>query len=91
MFWWYDMVVHFLASIWVALCAYSIASHVGLRRIGLAVFTCVVAVSIGWELFEFQIGATDITDKNVFVVDTILDGIVNMMGGLIGFYLARGK
>lgn len=88
-FWWYDMVVHFLASIWVALAALSIALHLGLRRVGLSVFACVVLVSIGWEFFEYHIGAADLTDRRVFVIDTALDFVVNMVGGFLGFYLGK--
>ncbi len=90
-FWWYDMVVHFLASIWVALAALSIASHLGFQRVGLWVFACVIAVSIGWEFFEYGIGATDAAERRVFVIDTALDFVVNMIGGLLGLYLGRGK
>jgi hypothetical protein len=91
MFWWYDMVVHFLASIWVALCAMWIAAHFGVQKVGAWVLACVVMVSIGWELFEYHIGATDIADRSVFVIDTALDFVVNMIGGLLGLYLSRGK
>lgn len=91
MFWWYDMVVHFLASIWVALAAVLIANQLGFRHVGLWVCLCVVAVSIGWEFFEYSIGATDAAERSVFVIDTALDFIVNMIGGLLGLYFGRGK
>ncbi len=91
MFWWYDMLVHFLASIWVALSAVWITSHLGLKNVGVWVFLCVVMVSVGWEFFEFKIGATDMADTKGFVVDTILDMTVNMIGGFLGLYLGRGK
>lgn len=90
-FWWYDMVVHFLASIWVALAALSIASHLGIRRVGLWVFACIVTVSIGWEFFEYRIGATDAAERSVFFIDTTLDLIVNLLGGFLGLYFGRGK
>ncbi len=91
MFWWYDMLVHFLASIWVALAALSIAHQLGFRHISLWVFACVIAVSIGWEFFEYRIGATDAAERSVFIIDTALDLIVNMIGGFLGLYLGRGK
>jgi hypothetical protein len=90
-FWWYDMVVHFLASIWVALAALSIASLVGFRRVGVWVYVCVIAVSIGWEFFEYSIGATDLAERSVFLMDTTLDFVVNIIGGSLGLSLGRGK
>ncbi len=91
MFWWYDMAVHFLASIWVALAAALIAKQLGFRRVGLCVFVSVIAVSLGWEFFEYSIGATDATGRRVFVIDTTLDVVVNLVGGFLGFRLGRGK
>lgn len=91
MFWWYDMVVHFLASIWIALSATWIAAQFRAKRVALWVFVSVALVSLGWESFEYMIGAVDLADGDVFVTDTVLDLVVNMIGGLFGWYVGRGK
>lgn len=84
--WWYDLLVHFLASIWVAL-AVSWASVLGKKHPSvLFVMGCVFIVGIAWEIFEFSIGATYATQ---LVFDTALDLCVNIFGGFTGLFIAR--
>lgn len=89
MFWWYDILVHFFASIWVALAAVWIARHLGVSRTWLWSLCAVLLVSIGWELFEYVIKETG---GHGFALDTLIDVIMNLLGGTVGTYIAgRGQ
>lgn len=90
-FWWYDILVHFLASMWLGLLASWTSLIWGVQPRMWFVLGCVLVVSLGWELFEFGIGATQwSTFFRATSLDTALDVVVNVIGGLGGRYLARG-
>lgn len=85
-FWWYDILVHFLASIWVAFATTWIAQHLELKHTMLWVFCAVFLVSVGWEFFEYIIGATD---RNTMYLDTAVDISMNMLGAGVGIVFTR--
>ncbi len=89
-FWWYDILVHFLASIWLGLLASWTSAMWGVPPRVWFVLGCVIVVSLGWEVFEFGIGATQ---WSAFFretsLDTAIDITINVIGGLVGLFLAR--
>lgn len=68
-----------LASLWIL--AY-VGGDTGFARL----IVIVMLVSLGWEVFEVAIG---MTHEANYVVDTVLDLIMDFLGGVVGFILAR--
>ena len=87
-FWWFDIVVHFLGGLWVGLSVLWFCYFSGylknLRKdapfVILLSFLSVLAVGLGWEIFEFVI-EVDFSDK--YISDTSLDLIMDILGSLI--------
>jgi hypothetical protein len=91
-FWWYDILVHFLASLWLGLLASWTSFVWDVPPRAWFVLGCVLVVGFGWEVFEYIIGATDwgrfFLDTTL---DTALDVSINVVGGLVALFLARGQ
>lgn len=89
-YWWYDIVLHFIVPM-----AGGFGIYWGIFRSGLIfrrtfsgtlvpftiVFSCVMAVVIGWEMFEYINGMTDSTEG--YRLDTINDLIFGGIGGAL--------
>lgn len=86
MFWWYDILVHFLASAWLAVLASWTSLSWQIQPRVSFVIGCVLLVSVAWELFEYEIGATHAGEM---MLDTILDVAINIGGGFVGLFLAK--
>jgi predicted membrane-bound spermidine synthase len=81
-FWWYDIVLHFLGGLWVAL-AFQWYAHLRERLVLIIPTICVVLiVGIGWEAFELMIGAPR---EDNFMFDTSLDILMDVLGGVVGY------
>ncbi|MBU1557840.1 hypothetical protein KKC45_02665 [Patescibacteria group bacterium] len=86
--WWFDIIMHFLGGLWVGMSAlwiYYFSGFFGnLRKdppfIFLLSFLSVLAIGLGWEVFEFLI---EIDFSNHYVSDTALDLIMDIVGGII--------
>ncbi len=90
-YWWFDILVHSLVGFtgglglyWGLFCSGIIfrgrfASK--LASVAL-VFACVMAVGIGWEIFEYSFGITDSYEK-VYALDVALDLISDATGALL--------
>jgi hypothetical protein len=97
-FWWYDVVVHFLVGMTGGFSLYWGFYYSGLifrgpfkRKVvsvGL-VFICVMAVAVGWEIFEYQNGITDSSEG--YVLDTINDLILGGAGAILAGLFASRK
>lgn len=83
---WLDVFVHFFGAMWVALAAVWILAMMKRAPSFVVVFTLVVLVSIGWELFEIWGG---IPREANFAFDTTIDLIMDTLGGVSGFFFAR--
>lgn len=81
-FWWYDIMLHFLGGLWVAL-AFQWYAHSRAQTI-LIVPTLVVVlfVGIGWEVFELAVGAPR---EDAFMFDASLDILMDVLGGVVGY------
>jgi len=86
LFWWFDMPMHLLGGIVVALGLFSLHDlglflkdrHLNLVSIMLLVFL----VAMGWEVFELAIG---VPIQGDYVVDTLTDLCMGTLGGLVGY------
>ncbi len=98
-FWWYDVVVHFLVGMTGGFSLYWGFYHSGLIFRGpfknqalsiLLVFICVMSVAVGWEIFEY---VNDITDSSEgYALDTVNDLILGGTGAILaGLFASRRK
>jgi len=97
-YWWYDFLLHFLVSTTGGLCIFWGIFDSGLIFRGrfksrassmLLVFVCVLAVGIGWEVWEY---ANDLLDNHEgYALDTINDLILDSTGALLAVIFASRK
>ena len=85
-FWWYDILVHLLASAWVGLFAYWIGILCGWKRSWAPIVLFVLAIGIAWEFFESSLGMPHAAN---FFLDTSLDLLCDVVGGALGFFLGK--
>lgn len=89
---WFDVPMHVLGGLCAAL-GYSILPFIGLRKKGqyetvLWYLGTVLAIGIAWEVFEYVAGISLVRETH-FVLDTTLDMCMDLIGGLIGYWVAR--
>lgn len=89
---WFDILMHFLGGFWVALLGLWILALLiniesfTLRRILYVSVFFTLGIGIIWEVFEFGAGLSFVGPEGW--PDTILDLIMDMVGGLTaGFYV----
>lgn len=81
-FWWYDIMLHFLGGLWVAL-MFQWYAHKERRMVFIIpTILVVIVVGTGWELFEVMIGSP--REAN-FAFDTSLDILMDVLGGIVGY------
>jgi hypothetical protein len=93
--WWMDMLVHTLGGVWVALTVLWLMSlrkeiHFNFKT-GVMVLWGVIIVGILWEVFELATGVTSFADGMVYVLDTVSDMIMDIIGGIIGYWIGSLK
>jgi|GEM_PF-440396 len=87
--WWFDIPMHFLGGLWSGLFVifYSLLrthsrgeapSHTRVLCVGLG---AAIVFGLAWELYEYLFGFT-FTTKSSYGFDTIVDMILDMLGGL---------
>lgn len=88
--WWFDILVHFLAGLWVGLMSLWIYYRSGffiepthsISRAFLVAAFSIAVISILWEFYEIIIG---VPFEENYVQDTILDLVMDALGASIGF------
>lgn len=79
---WFDTMMHFLGGLTVAVFGIAL-----LKKKRALVFLCgMIAIAVGWELFELGINAQ--REEN-FAFDTSLDLLMDALGMSIAYVLAR--
>ena len=86
-FWWLDIIMHFLGGLLVALA--SLLAYITVRKIEklsrrqatLIVLLGIIVVGTFWEVFEYFAGISLGSD---FVIDTVTDAIMNLIGASVG-------
>ena len=86
LFWWYDVVVHALGSMWAALAVNWVYALFGKTPRWAHVLFVVILIGAAWEVFEYVVG---ISRRPDFAYDTSTDLLVDVLGALAGFFIAR--
>ncbi|MDA8596829.1 hypothetical protein N9L26_00650 [Candidatus Pacebacteria bacterium] len=89
-YWWFDLVMHFLAGAVLALLVFTLKDlrpSIPERWLKLApVLGFVLVGGLVWEVYELGIG---IPIENDFWLDTSIDIVMDLLGGLTGFFVGR--
>ncbi len=89
-FWWFDIVMHFLGGIVIALgifTLYDLRFPLPQRLKALVpVLMCTLIIALAWELFELLAGSVPLFD---YYFDTGLDIVMALIGATVGYRLAR--
>ncbi len=94
---WFDMPMHYLGGIWAGMLSlFFIITYVlpryptcsNTQRV-LLVIGCVLAIGIGWEVFEFILGKVTYIDFGD-VADTISDLALDTIGGITALAVFHG-
>ncbi|MFZ2555352.1 MAG: hypothetical protein WAZ27_03150 [Minisyncoccia bacterium] len=83
---WLDLLVHFSGGLWVALVSAWLLLMTRREPTLFVLIACVIAIGIAWEVFEYTIG---MSRGSTFVMDTSLDILMDLLGGIAGVILAR--
>ena len=81
-FWWYDIMLHFLGGLWVALMFQWLAARQKATVLIIPTLLAVCLVGVAWEIFEILIGSP--REAN-FAFDTSLDILMDVIGGILGY------
>lgn len=85
---WFDIPMHFLGGVTIALGVHTplFRKYVPVPPLSF-VATClfVLLVGVAWEVFEWYAG---LVDSVRYIEDTALDIVMDLAGGVLGFYLA---
>lgn len=95
---WFDILMHFLGGLWVGFFALLVFFSSGIIKVTenvrnagmifLVVIFSVLVVGLTWELWELFVGLSDqIADRS----DTILDVVMDSIGGVVAFYYGNKK
>jgi len=91
---WFDIVMHFLGGALIgllAIFAFYISGYINFPKdhkgsVFAITLSAVLVVGLGWELWELFLGWTDVlADRG----DTILDLIMDTIGGVVAFLYAK--
>lgn len=94
--WWYDLLLHFLGGMWVAIAAkkFLIRPIGQIGRIGPIFLVAFVAlVGVTWEIYEFTIDELFFEERALWRAqegntDTMTDLMMDLVGGaVVSFYL----
>ncbi len=97
-FWWYDIILHFLGGVFIGLLSLWLRFFSGYfgtpriparTRVFYFVGVSVLTIGIGWEVFERVLGHTWSVEG--YWLDTILDVILDFLGGIVAFKFFNRK
>lgn len=91
---WYDIMMHLLGGFWIGIVViyiFFVSGYFSLpkeNRLLVFLFTlsAVLVVGLGWELWELFARLTDVFEDKV---DTIMDVIVDFIGGALAFIYSK--
>jgi len=87
--WWFDLPMHFLGGIVVALLVFTLKDLRLVSRQLLKPFKVIIIVflvAVTWELYELWAGT--LMESN-YIFDTALDLIMGLLGGIVGYLVAN--
>lgn len=90
--WWFDILMHFLGGLWVAvtslwffyLSGYVRKPKVDFKTCLLITLGSILVIGALWEVFELSVGAYRETNH---VLDTAIDLIMDVIGSILGLFL----
>jgi hypothetical protein len=82
---WLDIPMRFLGGLWAALACVWFLRFLMPQASFIFVLVGVLAISVAWEIFEFVSGFIE----DDYVLDTMVDIVMDTFGGICGFLLAR--
>lgn len=83
---WLDLLVHFSGGLWVALAAAWVFLMTRREPSFFILVACVIGIGVSWEVFEYVIG---MSRGGQFLLDTTLDILMDILGGIAGVILVR--
>ncbi len=86
MFWWYDILLHFLGGLWLAGTALWFLQYIRQKQMSqikqyLFPVGIVIIIGLGWEIFEFSLDTFIIFQTND-IIDTMSDLGMDIAGSL---------
>lgn len=93
--WWYDLLLHFLGGIWVAIAANKFlrgSTSLTFTRLNLArplfILAFVALVGVSWEIYEFTIDELFFEERALWRAqngntDTMTDLMMDLLGGAV--------
>lgn len=97
-FWWYDIIVHFLGGMFVGLLIFWLrffSEYFGIQKIpseGRVFWFMVLAtlaIGVGWEVFERVLGVTSSIEG--YYLDTTLDVVFDFIGSIVAFHFFKNR
>ena len=90
-YWWFDILMHFLGGLWVGVMAIWVYYLSGLlgkplitkKNVLILSFVSVLVVGIGWEVFEIFIKET--INEPGFIIDTLGDLLFDLLGAFVAY------
>jgi len=79
--------MHFLGGLWISLASYHFAAKfydINFFALVVSTIGTAVLIGVGWELFEYVFGIVPYTKW--YVPDTVSDILMDMIGGIVGFF-----
>jgi uncharacterized membrane protein YjdF len=95
--WWFDNISHFLggfASAFIVFWILSITilkSQLSLRGTIFILIPLVLAVGLGWEVFEYAFNISDPTTGETYITDTSLDLVADTLGAIVAAFFIGGN
>jgi hypothetical protein len=88
-FLWFDIPMHILGGVSVAL-GYALLERRVRRRFSTVIWYvgAVLCVGIAWEMFEYAAGISGVGGESI-AVDTAIDLGMDLLGGILGYGIAR--
>ena len=90
---WSDLIIHFIAGLWIAMVGFWVfrfwmarSSDYTVYHILTATLVLSFAVGIFWEGFEYAFGLVIYSSK--YLPDTFSDILMDISGGAVGFFCA---
>ena len=87
-YWWFDILMHFWGGVLLGLLYYlAVCSRwFNFKQTTLTIVLFLLAVTVGWEVYEYLIRYTDSTN---YALDTTTDIILGLSGGLLVHFLTK--
>lgn len=92
--WWFDMVMHFISGVCVAMAGvliwqYFFDKNISFKNAMVVALVSVLIVGLMWEVFETYFEITSVSDGLSYFTDTTSDLLLDLCGGILGSIYAH--